>query len=219
MKKETQGAFQTEILARRWLTDKIFEVSLRRPTGFIFIPGQKVRVSDLETGREYTLINAPDDEKLLFCVRYIAAGRFTPMLAHSKLGSSLNLSAAAGFFTYQTQEKSAIFVATGTGVAPFLAFARAGVANFTLLHGANQESDLIYRNKMSAVASEYVACITTSNSEKSYWKGRVTTYMEEHLQSGNYDFYLCGNRDMIRDAFRIIDRKFPGSRIFSEPFF
>ncbi len=219
MENETSDSFQTEITARSWLTDRIFEISLKRPTGFTFIPGQKVRVSTFETGREYTLINAPDDSKLIICVRYIADGKFTPELAQSEIGSTLTLSAPTGFFTYQSQDKKAIFVATGTGIAPFLAFTRAGVADFILLHGAHLENDLIYREEISASACQYIACVARPGNVKPFWKGHVTNYMEECVPEGNYDFYLCGNRQMIRDAFQIIDRKFPGSRIFSEPFF
>jgi benzoate/toluate 1,2-dioxygenase reductase component len=219
MKENVQESFRTIILARRWFTGQVFEVTLKRPEGFAFIPGQKVRVSYHETGREYTLINSPGDSELIFCVRYFADGRFTPILAQSEIGSSLTLSAATGFFTYQTQEKSAIFVATGTGVAPFLAFSRAGITGFILLHGARRESDLLYRNEISPAAGEYIPCITASESETPYWRGRVTTYMEEQLIGQDYDFYLCGNRAMIRDAFRIIDRKFSGSRVFAETFF
>jgi ferredoxin-NADP reductase len=219
MENKTSESFRAKITARNWLTDLIFEISLKRPVGFTFISGQKIKISIHETVREYTLINAPDDSKLIICVRYIANGRFTPELAQAKLGSTLSLSAPSGFFTYQSRNRKAIFVATGTGIAPFLAFSRAGVTDFILLHGVHCENDLIYREEITAAANQYIACLTRSGHLKPFWNGHVTNYMEECIPEGSYDFYLCGNREMICDAFQIIDRKFPGSRVFSEPFF
>jgi ferredoxin-NADP reductase len=48
---------------------------------------------------------------------------------------------------------------------------------------------------------------------------RVTDFLEQKLSPGSYDFYLCGRGEMVRDATHIIDRRFPGARVFSELFF
>ena len=48
----------------------------------------------------------------------------------------------------------------------------------------------------------------------------VTTpgYLEAHLPSGAYDFYLCGKGEMIRDLIHLVDQKFPDSLVYTEPF-
>lgn len=211
--------YQTTLVHRRWLTEQIFEIDLSRQLGFSYLPGQKMRLANQKEGREYTPINAPDDPSLTFCIRLLPEGRFTPMLAAAEIGTVLQLSAATGFFTYQTQETPAVFMATGTGIAPFLAFVRSGVHGFCLLHGVRTEQELIYRQEMVKAAGAYIPCLSDAEEKGEFRQGHITGYLEEELEVKDYDFYLCGNADMIRDAFRIIDRKFRGSRVFVEPFF
>ncbi len=218
MEKSGRKLFQTHIVSRRWLTDRLFEVNLKRPLGFSFIPGQKVQISIKDVKREYTLINSPDARELVLCIRYIEGGKFSPVLAEGDVGLSLSLSSATGFFTYQTQINKPVFVATGTGIAPFLAFIRSGVTGFILLHGVRSKEDLLYREEIAG-AGMYIPCVSEPTGNSTLYEGYVTEYIEKILPKSENDFYLCGNRAMIHDAFEIIDRKFPGSKVFAEPFY
>ena len=213
------ASFQVGVLRQRWLTENVFELSLERPKGFFFIPGQKVRLSFHDITREYTLINSSDAAELTFCIRYVADGRLSPSLAQAGWGELVTLSAATGFFIYQSLGRRSVFVATGTGIAPFLAFIRNGVRDFYCLHGASSESELLYRDEIETAAREYIPCLSLSESDGQFWRGRVTAYLEKALKKENFDFYLCGKGEMVRDAIRIIDLKFPGSRVFMESFF
>jgi ferredoxin-NADP reductase len=49
--------------------------------------------------------------------------------------------------------------------------------------------------------------------------GRVTVYLLDHLASGAYDFYLCGNAKMIRDVILLVDQKFPDLLVYTETFY
>jgi len=49
--------------------------------------------------------------------------------------------------------------------------------------------------------------------------GRVTGYLADHLTSGTYDFYLCGNGEMIRDVILLVDQQFPKSLVYTETFY
>jgi ferredoxin-NADP reductase len=217
--KMSRESYQVAVLHRRWLTGDVFEISFERPAGFTFIPGQKAALAIRDISRQYTLVNPPDAAELTICVRHVATGSFTPLLAQAKAGETFFLSVASGFFTYQSTVRKAVFVATGTGIAPFLAFIRDGVRDFYCLHGAFNESGLVYRDEVEKAAGTYVPCLSASGSDGRFWSGRVTTYMEQRLAQGSYDFYLCGNGGMVRDAIRIIDLKFPNSRVFMETFF
>jgi len=50
------------------------------------------------------------------------------------------------------------------------------------------------------------------------FSGRVSQYLEHHLEPGVYDFYLCGTQAMIRDVMLIIDSHFSGSLVYTEQF-
>ncbi len=219
MKEDTREQHKVSILGSRWLSEKVLEVGFERPEMFTFIPGQKIHISTEGISREYTLVNSPDASELTICVRYFENGRFSSILADSRIGTVFSLSSATGYFTYQTHKRKAVFVATGTGIAPFLAFIRAGITDFLLLHGVRKQCDLLYREEFAKASGVYMPCISVEKNNGMFWNGRVTEYLVESLVPGEYDFYLCGNRDMIREAFRIADRKFPGSRIFAETFY
>jgi ferredoxin-NADP reductase len=116
-----------------------------------------------------------------------------------------------------------VFVATGTGVAPFVAMARAGVKDFVLLHGVRRFLDLYYEPLFRKTARLYVPCVSAvkdpTKGTAGGFGGRVTGYLADHMASGPYDFYLCGNGDMIRDVILLVDRKFPDSRVYTETFY
>ena len=219
MRKISRESFQAGVVGQRWLTGHVFEISFERPRGFSFIPGQKVLLTIDDITRQYTLINQPDASELTICVGHVSDGRLTPLLARARPGEIVTLSAAAGFFTYQSLGRRAVFVATGTGIAPFLAFIRNGVRDFCCLQGATSESELLYRDEVEQASRDYIPCLSAPESNGLSWNGRVTSYLEQRLAKERYDFYLCGNGDMIRDAIRIIDLKFTGSRVFMETFF
>lgn len=210
---------EVAVVRQHWLTENVFEIFFKSQDRFTFIPGQKISLVKGALSREYTLINTAGSAELSLCVRYLPDGLFSPLLARAKEGDRFGISKASGFFTFQSQKNAAVFVATGTGIAPFLAFARAGIRGDLLVHGATNEGDLLYRSEMERAAAVYIPCLTDSAAGSGAWSGRVTSYLEVGLKEGTYDFYLCGNGNMVRDAVTIIDRRFPGSRVFMESFF
>jgi len=113
-----------------------------------------------------------------------------------------------------------VFVATGTGIAPFVSMGLSGCNGFTLLHGIRNPDERYYADVFERTAGIYVPCISGPGSPvPGAFPGRVTGYVAEDLPAGEYDFYLCGRTEMIRDVTRIVDRRFPASRVFIELFF
>lgn len=217
------GKFASRLLSRTWLSNDTFQVEIERPAGFRFDPGQGIRLSLGALQREYTLVSGPDDERLALCIQRLPRGVLSPALAVMNIGSSFSLSGPHGYFTFQGSQAPSLFVATGTGIAPFVSMARAGVRGFTLLHGAATEADLHYRSVVQAAAGLYVGCLsrgaTAEPARKWKFSGRVTGYLKDRLSPGVFDFYLCGRREMVRDVVSIVDDRFAGSRVFFEIFF
>ena len=205
---------------RRWLAPGILEFRLRRPEGFAFIPGQFLRFMMDGYQREYTMLSCPEAQTIDFCIAVAAGGRFSTEIQQARIGSRFQVSGPLGHFVYQGAGNPAVFVATGTGVAPFVAFCRSGVARALLLHGVHHADGLIYRNLLVAAVKPYIVCIgrpvTIPEDGIEVYAGRVTDYLKSELAPGTYDFYLCGRRDMIRDATAVIDGRFGDSRLFIE---
>ena len=141
-------------------------------------------------------------------------------LAGAPEGAALTFTGPHGYFTFKASPRSAVFVATGTGVAPFRSMAAAGVSGFTLLHGVEQAEELYYHNFLKTRAAAYVACLSGGRpAPVAHHAGRVTGYIENRLPRRACDFYLCGRQEMIRDATLLIDEGFQGSLVYSEAFY
>lgn len=216
-----KGGFSAALTGRQWIAPEILEFRLRRPAGFDFIPGQFVRFDMGGYQREYTMISKQGDATIDFCIDVKEPGHFSSAIQAADIGAIFKIIGPLGHFIHQgTTARPAVFVATGTGVAPFVAFCRTGVRGALLLHGVGDPGRLIYRQVLRDGVQSYVACISRefAGAGGDHFPGRVTRYLESQLPPGTYDFYLCGGRAMIRDAVAIIDRRFDGSRLFVEAY-
>jgi ferredoxin-NADP reductase len=212
--------YNTELLERRPLSDNTFEVVLSRPAAFTFSAGQRIALTYAGIEREYSLASAPDDDVLVLCIRRVAGGRLSPQLATVPPGTGLSFSGPKGYFVFRPRKAPPIFIATGTGVAPFAAMVRAGVKGFTLLHGVRLADDCCYASLFRSRARHYVPCVSQKGAAPAgVFEGRVTDYLAAHVAAGCYDFYLCGRSEMIRDVTWLIDDRFTGSLIHTEIFY
>jgi len=220
MKLAEARTYRTRIQNRRWLSEHAFELILARPDGFAFMPGQRIHLNFGDIGRDYSIVSSPGEESLRLCIRHVPQGQFTPKLRDIPVGESLQFLGPNGYFLFRGSEKRPIFVATGTGVAPFVSMCLAGHRGFTLLHGVRSPDERYYADVLKRTADTYMSCITGPvQSRSSGYAGRVTEYIAHELPAGNYDFYLCGRAEMIRDVTHIVDQRFPDSRVFIELFF
>ena len=213
------GPLHATALSRRtWLSDATFELELDRPAGFDFYPGQGICLGEGRGEREYSLSSGRAEQRLALCIRRVENGPLSSWLAEVPVGQQLALTGPHGFFTYQTSPRPVVFVATGTGVAPFQSMALSGCSGFTILHGARRAEELYYGESLRAVALRYVPCLSAESAPGAF-AGRVTDWARTNLAPGSYDFYLCGRREMVRDMTSLVDGSFPGSRVYAEIFF
>ncbi len=214
---------ETALISRQWLSKKAFEIEISRPSGFQFAAGQTIRFVHGDIERYYSPVSAPSDPTLTLCVRLIEGGNFTPTLATADIGTRFRLTGPYGYFTFNASSRPPVFVATGTGIAPFVSMARSGVRDFTLLHGVSCAEDLYYDDLFREKTNKYVPCISGPFPDERIspgkFQGRVSDYVRKHLSKREYDFYLCGRDEMVRDVTLLIDECFPGSRVFVEVFF
>jgi len=208
------------LLQKRSLSTHTFEIELSRPDGFAFQAGQRIQITAGGVQRDYSLVNSPENENLRLCIRRLENGRMTDYLYTCPQHTPIDIRGPLGYFTYRPADVPAVFVATGTGVAPFVSMAGSGVREFTLLHGVRTPEERYYADTLRRAAARYIACISSDVPASSdAFTGRVTDFLRRHLEPGRYDFYLCGRREMIRDVTWLVDERFEGSRIFTEIFF
>ena len=213
----------TKLLERRWVSKKAFEIRLSRPSSFVYTAGQTICLLYKGTERYYSLISGIDDPIISLFVRFVESGVFSNALAAAEPGTQFRFKGPHGYFTYKPSSRAAIFVATGTGIAPFVSMAKTGVTGFTLFHGVSGIEDLYYRDQFQSTAKKYLPCVSDTPLEGSqpfgFFNGRVTEGIARNLSPAQYDFYLCGRQEMIRDMTHLVDARFPGSYIYTETFF
>lgn len=210
------------------LTDAIAVFRVRADDGPPpFVPGQYLSLG-LEIGgslvqRPYSTASAPGSPVLEFLVRRVEDGTFTPALWSTPAGARLWLGRAKGAFMLRPADpRQAIFVATGTGLAPFVAMLRSMPDRRSgpppvVVHGVAHLPELAYRSELSALAADgriaYLPTISRpGESAKAGWSGavgRVTDTLVAAIVDGVIDpsacvIYLCGNPGMIASAADIL---------------
>lgn len=187
------------------LTDTAFVVRFDRG-GIDFEPGQYVTVGihgDVDI-REYSVFSAPSDDYLEILVKLVEGGSVSKRLREVLPGDLLDVEGPFGFFTMPEdvrRTREVLFVATGTGVSPFRSFVRAyPTLRYRLLHGVRHTHELYAKEVFDA--KRFVSCV--SRGDGGAFRGRVTDYLRSHPAAAGTPCYLCGNCDMIYEAFDIL---------------
>lgn len=213
----------TKLLNRRWLSERVVEIELTRPEHFYFDAGHTIQLFHRNQSRYYALVSSTTDPHLTLCANYVKEGYFSPLLSSAKIGFRFGLSGPHGYFTISPSPRHCVFVATDTGIAPFVSMARSGVKGFTLFHGALHKEELYYEDILRSAAGRYVP-IAWDVSDDTHQENRcfhdtVAETISQNLAPGVYDFYLCGCMRMITDVTRLIDVRYPGSHVYTEVFY
>ena len=210
-----------KVLSNKSLSSRTFKLSVERH-GMEFRAGQCVNLGLPNTGinREYSSYSGEHDSDLSFLVREVEDGDVSPALRNLKYGDSIEIDGAYGLFTMPKTNKSVnsnVFIATGTGIAPFHSFVRSYPnLDYFILHGTR----LLEENYESDHYSEksYVHCVSKERGGNFY--GRVSDYLRLNPQGIDKKYYLCGNRNMLNEVYDILrEQNISGSNIMSEVFF
>ena len=153
--------YELRLVSRNRVSEKAHELLFDRPADFTFSPGQRIRIIHEKGERDYTPISAPPDPYLALLVRIVEGGVLSPVLAAAEVGTSFLFTGPYGYFVWLPSERPAVFVATGTGVAPFISMARSGVRGFVLVYGVRKAQELYERSLLRGAASAYVACLSS----------------------------------------------------------
>jgi ferredoxin/flavodoxin---NADP+ reductase len=192
------------------------------PREFEFRAGQVIGISLEENGprRLYSISSGERDDRVLILYNVVEEGYLTPRLAALETGDPIWITEPRGEFTSNTGP--AVWIATGTGIAPFYSMLRSGLAaDKVLIHGNRfLEQFHFYDEFLEVMGDRYIRCCTLEHSEDVY-PGRVTEFL---LESGRLDkhvnYYLCGSAEMVVDTRDVlISKGIPFDRIISEIYF
>lgn len=209
----------SEVLDVRRLTPSAAIVRVARK-GLPFQAGQYVRIG-LEGAseiRDYSIYSCEQDEALEVLVRRVDDGLVSKQLYDVSPGDRLSLSGPYGHFCVAetAREKPLLFVATGTGIAPFHAIVGSYSAlNYQLIHGTARTDEAFGSTEYG---DRYVHCV--SREDGGHFQGRVTEYIRTLELLPETEVYLCGNCSMIYEVFDLLEeRGFAASQIHTEVYF
>jgi benzoate/toluate 1,2-dioxygenase reductase component len=176
-----------------------------------FQPGQYVRLraAGSEAWRSYSMANASGDSTLVFYVRLVDGGAFSSWLAQSAaVGATLELSEPRGSFFLRQEPRPRLFVAGGTGLAPFLSMleaiaAREGAAMqpTTLLLGVRSGAHLFALERIEQLKQRLPALEVRLAAEAEPGDACHGGYATDLIGTLALDpatrIYLCGPPPMV----------------------
>jgi ferredoxin-NADP reductase len=211
---------KTEIRSLNEIAPEVFVLTL--PRHFHFRPGQVVAIKtrEEEAHRLYSIASGTQEEDIAILFDLNPDGLLTPQLVKMKPGDSLWISKPFGFFI--DEPGPAWWIATGTGIAPFLSMFRSmNPKEKTLIHGAKTAAHFYFQEIFSSGSlAQYVRCSSREEGEGLFY-GRLTRWLANQASfDPGLRYFLCGNAEMVvevRDL--LIEKGVPFSQIRAEIYF
>lgn len=205
----------------RHLTESTFVLQMER-NNLPFQTGQFVilcRPGTIEQ-REYSVYSGENDEYVEVLVREVANGKVTPRLKKMQPGDDLEVDGPFGFFRFQPAmfpTQKFLFVATGTGISPFHSFIKTYPdLSYKLVHGVRYGEEAYEHGHFD---KEKITLCTTGDDAGDF-NGRVTDYLFTQKLDNDTQCFLCGNSEMIHEAFDLLTGKgIPVQNIYTEVYF
>lgn len=204
---------------------KHLEFEMPSMSHFGFVAGQWLSFKQFTPGgeeitRAYSIASPPaDDNRCALCLNRVQDGFMSNFLCDMKEGDEISCQGPFGDFILQPPLHNTVFIATGTGIAPFRSMlhwllaeqSRHQDKEFWLLFGNRHEHDVYYDNEWQRLTAEhpnfhYLPTLSRGGSD---WQG-LRGYVQEHLPQivqGRPDMqaYICGldkmvsaNRELLR---------------------
>jgi len=208
------------------LTNDVFELTFETENRLKFAAGQfitiKIEDKNQPCFRAYSICSAPqkNNNKFDICIKLIKDGRGSNWLNNLQIGEKINFIGPTGKFTFKETAKDVLFIATGTGIAPFKSMLEDSPSGspknkITLLWGLRNTESIFYKkflNKIKEKHENFSFTITLSDQENNIkWQGetgRVTDFLlKTKIDSKNTETYLCGLKEMIEEVSAILQKK------------
>lgn len=188
----------------RFVGPEVFELTLDRPEWLQFVPGDCLALfaENGRVSRPYSIASGAHEAEVRFLVRCLPGGEVSPYLASRRPGDRVAVSPPFGWFRpgEHRDKRPFVFVATGTGMAPFFSFLRTEPESRPLAcyYGVRKAHDLV---DAEWLRQRCPVSISVSREEApGCHHGRVTELLTQAPPDPGVDFYLCGLDAMIDEV-------------------
>ena len=177
-----------------------------------YAPGQfaRLRVDRFEW-RDYS-IAALHGRVVRLLISTRTGGRGSRFAIEAAPGTSTGIELPLGQYALSGNDRRKVFVATGTGLAPFLPMFRVLVQE-----GASECSELIFgcrtraddlTQRFEALPAKVTRCISREAAAAGSFRGRVSDAVARlDFEPDDTDFYVCGSAAMVAEVQRILQAR------------
>ncbi len=238
-----------KLIKRTEQAQDTFELTFERPAGD-FLPGQFISIIIPGAGpggrdlrRAYSIASPPQFQgRFELSIKLVQGGPGTTYLNSLKAGDEIRGQMPMGDFIMKHPEDApALFIGTGTGVAPHRAMVLSKnhpwQAPLGFLQGVRAEIDVIYPELFAADRplplrnAEHLKICLSRPADRDAWLrkpegyvGRVTDYLRNEMQDWDWaksHYYLCGSGPMIIEVegWLMNDKSVSKTQIHKEAYF
>lgn len=197
---------------------KHLEFEMENVQRFGFVPGQwlslkHTRPDGEELTRAYSIASPPSgNSHFALCLNRVQDGYMSNFLCDMKEGEEISCQGPFGDFILRPPMRDTVFIATGTGIAPFRSMLHWLLSDPTrhqgkqlwLVFGNRTEQDIYYHDELLRLAREHpnFHYLPTLSRGASDWQG-LRGYVQEHVPEvveGRTEMhaYICGLDKMIK---------------------
>ena len=220
MKKTKQ--LLAEVIEREEICENLLVLAVRPARPLSFEPGQYVKLFVDGVTRRYSIVSAPHEEILEFCIERVPDGEMTTRLWDLRRGDVVGVrTKVKGKLQLDLRFPSHLMIATVTGISPFVSMLRAYLHErrhghtFFLLHGARCQDEFPYQDELTRLATlrpdlqTYVPSVSRPAEVKNVWwagetgrvSGLVAKYVTQYgLNPRSTLLYACGHPDMVKEV-------------------
>ena len=217
---------QAVLVSKTALTPTIWQLTFDISEHVAFTPGQfaMLRVAPFEW-RNYSIARI-DGSRLDLLISTRTGGDGSLFAQAVQPGEETEIELPFGSFHLQSgheETRRRVFVATGTGIAPFLpmfaSMAASGkLETCELLFGCSHKEDIITALSELQHLPRTTVCISRDPAVEGVFHGRVTKVLQDmDFDPGTTEFYLCGAPAMVADCQTMLS--LAGAKyVLTEPF-
>ncbi len=203
---------QAILIKKQKLTQDVFLLKFKLKNKLIFQPGQYIIVKINNKPRAYSIASSKfKSNQLDLIIKIIPNGLASTYFLNLFVNSKIEFFGPYGQFVLKNNSNKKIFLATGTGIAPFLSMIKSFENfSFTLYWGLKKFNDVFLIEEFNALKEKnknfnFKICLSqelnTNNLNKEIFDfGHVDNCFLKDFKNkniNNFEFYICGYKEIV----------------------
>lgn len=201
------------LVSKRALTDSIWQLEFEIDGQIAnYAPGQfaRLHVGDDEW-RDYSIAGL-DGQHVRFLISTRTGGQGSRFVLEAQPGASTEIELPLGQYVLSGSGRRQVFVATGTGLAPFVPMfhalqAQGSLADAVLVFGCRTLAEDISA-AITPLPARVIRCVSREAPPDGGVHGRVTDALATfEFDPAATDFYLCGSSEMVAGCKAMLEQR------------